>query len=42
MRFAMAMHAIPWKADMPRSMTDPARVYAGTHTTRPIHRAAMS
>ena len=42
MRFAMAMQAMPWAADMPRSMTDPARVYAGTQTTRPIQSAAMS
>ena len=42
MRFARVMHAMPCATEKPTSTTDPASVYAGTHTTRPIQRDAMS
>ena len=40
--FATMMHPMASTALMPRSRSDPARVYAGTQTTRPIHSAATS
>ena len=42
MRFARVMHAMPCATEKPTSTTDPASVYAGTHTTRPIQRDATS
>jgi hypothetical protein len=36
------MHPMASTALIPRSRSDPARVYAGTQTTRPIHSAATS